>query len=242
MNDTRQRVGMLFAEAVGTFILTMVAISASGLGIPLFTGAAAGFTLATMVLAIGAFSGAHINPAVTIGLLSIRKISLVKAFTYVIAQAVGAVTAWKLYEYFVGKAVPNQATMFDWSKAADRRVFFAEMIGTMVFTFGIAAAVYQKFENMKAAATIGTSYFLGIMVAALGSAAILNPAVAYGVRNFNNGYAFAPILGAIVGMNLYAFFFVENWMTPRFRRLRPATATPVASSSTAKVTRKTKRK
>ncbi len=236
MNDTRQRVGMLFAEAVGTFILTMVAISASGLGIPLFTGAAVGFTFAAMVLAVGAFSGAHINPAVTVGLLSIRKISLVKAFTYVLAQFAGAFTAWKLYEYFVGKAVPNQATVFDWSKAADRRMFFAEMIGAMVLTFGIAAAIYQKFESVKAATTMGTSYFLGIMVAALGSAAILNPAVAMGVRSFNNGYAFAPVLGAIVGMNLYAFFFVENWMTPRFSRLRPARV--VKSSSTAKVTRK----
>jgi glycerol uptake facilitator-like aquaporin len=209
MVSNRQHVGMVFAEMVGTFILTMVATSASGLGIPLFTGAAVGFCLAAMVMILGGLSGAHLNPAVTVGLLSIRKISIVKAASYVVAQMLGGLAAWKVTEYFAGRTILSQVSAFDWNK--DKKIFFAEILGSMIFGFGIASAVYQKFADTKAAATIGTSLFLGVIVASIGSAAILNPAVAYGVRNFNVGYAGAPVLGMILGMNIYAFFFVEGW-------------------------------
>ena len=209
MVSTRQHVGMLFAEAVGTFILTMVVNTASGLGIPMFTGAAVGFTLAAMVMILGGLSGAHLNPAITVGLLSLRKISITKAAAYVVAQMLGALAAWRFTQYFVGREILNQVQSFNWDK--DKKILFAEMAGAAVFSFGIAASVYQKFTDNKAASTIGSSAFLGVMIASVGSAGFLNPAVAYGVRNFNMGYLFAPVIGMILGMNLYAFFFVEGW-------------------------------
>ncbi|MBP7837526.1 aquaporin, partial [Candidatus Saccharibacteria bacterium] len=56
----------LLAELVGTFILTIVAIAG---GVPLVVG----FTMIVLVLVLGIVSGAHVNPAVTIGLWSIKK-------------------------------------------------------------------------------------------------------------------------------------------------------------------------
>ena len=50
-----------------------------------------GVTVATMAQSIGHISGCHINPAVTCGLLFGRKIGLVNAFLYIIAQCVGAI-------------------------------------------------------------------------------------------------------------------------------------------------------
>ena len=50
-----------------------------------------GITVATMAQSIGHVSGCHINPAVTAGLLFARKIGLVRAAFYVVAQCVGAV-------------------------------------------------------------------------------------------------------------------------------------------------------
>ena len=50
-----------------------------------------GVTVATMAQSIGHISGCHINPAVTCGLLFGRKIGLINAFLYIIAQCVGGI-------------------------------------------------------------------------------------------------------------------------------------------------------
>lgn len=50
-----------------------------------------GLAIATLAQCIGPVSGAHLNPAVTLGLLSSCQMSVVRAFFYVIAQMLGAV-------------------------------------------------------------------------------------------------------------------------------------------------------
>ncbi len=50
-----------------------------------------GLIVATMVWCIGHISGGHINPAITVALLITRKISVIRAILFVIAQAVGAI-------------------------------------------------------------------------------------------------------------------------------------------------------
>ena len=85
------------AELIGTGILVFVGvgsavIAGSRIG---YLGIAFAFGLAllTMVYAIGAISGCHINPAVSIAMLVAGKISLKDAVGYIIAQCVGAVIA-----------------------------------------------------------------------------------------------------------------------------------------------------
>ncbi len=217
MNTNTRRVGILFAEALGTFMLAMVALSASQLGLPIFTGAAVGFALSLIVVTLGGFSGAHVNPAVTIGVLSLRKISALRAAAQIAAQFVGGFSAWRFHEYLTGTTASKRGMLewtakFDWSNVTDRRMFFAELVGAVVFGFGIAAVLYQKFDGVKAGSTIGSSLFVGVMIASLASNALLNPALAYGVRSWTLGYLAAPIIGHVLGMNLYALFFVENWL------------------------------
>jgi glycerol uptake facilitator-like aquaporin len=144
-------------------------------------------------------SGGHFNPAITLGLLSLRKVSFVRAIGYLVVQVAGAVAAWQLYEYLTERTLRNTSTPFDW------RIVIAEAIGALIFGFAVAAVVMQKVEGWQAAATIGTGLFLGITVAGLGSAGIINPAVAVGVRSFDMNYFLGPVIGAIVGMNLYAY-------------------------------------
>ena len=50
-----------------------------------------GLMVATMVWCIGHISGGHINPAVTIGMLITRKVSVARAVFFVIVQCIGAV-------------------------------------------------------------------------------------------------------------------------------------------------------
>ena len=50
-----------------------------------------GLIVGTMVWCIGHISGGHINPAVTVALLVTRKISVVRAVLFVVAQCLGAI-------------------------------------------------------------------------------------------------------------------------------------------------------
>lgn len=204
----QRHVAALVAEALGTFVLVAVVLNVTRYGLPFFTAMAAGLTVAAFVSAVGVVSGGHFNPAVTLGLLSLRKVSFARAIGYLVAQVIAAVGAWQLYEYLTERTLSNTSTAFDW------RVFTAEAVGAVIFGFAVAAVVSQKIVGWQAAATIGTGLFLGITVAGLGSAGIVNPAVAVGVRSFDMNYFLGPVVGAIVGMNLYVYavapFFGAN--------------------------------
>jgi aquaporin Z len=200
----KQKAAMLVAEFMGTFVLASAVLAAIGAGAGLVeTATAAGFTLALMVLVIGATSGAHINPAVTLGLWSVRKVETMQAVAYWVAQLLGGVAAWKLHNYLLDTTLPSLAT-----KGYDPKVLIAEALGALVFTFGIAAAVYKGFEGGRLATAVGGSLFLGVLVAAgLGSNGVLNPAVAVGIQSWSWTYAVAPLIGAVIGMNLYVGLF-----------------------------------
>lgn len=202
----RKKVAALTAEFLGTFSLACaVLVMAKQINLTFFPAVVAGGTLALMVLVIGSVSGAHINPAVTIGLWTLRKIASTTAIVYVFAQMLGGAVAWRFSEYMLNTDLPSIA-----NTTFDARVLVAEIVGTLVFTFGIASAVYQGYTGLRQAVTIGTSLTLGILIAALGSNGVLNPAVALGVQSFNITYVAGPVIGSILGMNLYSQLFAPT--------------------------------
>src|SRR5256885_6751670 len=91
----------LLAEAIGTFFLLFAGIGAivatskpidSGAGL-LGVALAHGLALSIAVSIFAGISGAHHNPAVTIGFLSTGRIALPLAILYIIFQLVGATLA-----------------------------------------------------------------------------------------------------------------------------------------------------
>jgi glycerol uptake facilitator-like aquaporin len=207
---SKKTLAMLVAEAVGTFVLAAVVLSVTRYGLPIFTALAAAVAYGTMTTGLVSASGSHFNPAITLGLFSIRKINLSKTVAYVASQAVGAVLAWKLYEWFVDKPVTSVTGEFDW------RVFTAEMVGMAIFAFVFAGVAMKKLEGHFASVTIGWGLFLGATVASLVAAAgVINPAVAIslGFRPDSVGYLgylLGPIAGAVVGMNFYQMLFTDE--------------------------------
>jgi aquaporin Z len=184
------------AEALGTFALTLVvALSLVG-NFPLATPLLAALTLGLFVYSIGHISGTHINPAVTLGAWSIKKITTKEALFYIVSQIVGACIALWIVSTTVG--MPGLIVSNSWV------VFFAECLGTFFFTFGIASVVYGKTPSQMSGVVVGGSLLLGITFAALlGSNGVLNPAVALGIGSFSFMYLIAPIIGSMIGMNVY---------------------------------------
>ena len=77
----------------------------------------------------------------------------------------------------------------------------------MILAIGLTAAFVKALDTLTSALTYATSFFVGILVAATASAAFLNPAIAFAMRNVNLVYVLGPIIGAIVGVNLYMWVF-----------------------------------
>lgn len=189
------------AEAVGTFALATVvlgAVSFTGT-LPMAVPLIAGFTLGLFVYTIGAISGCHINPSVTLGLMSVRKISRSEGVRYIGAQIIGAVCAIVVAKVFF-TVTPSVVTPFE------VKVFLAEMLGAFFFNFGIASVVYGKAKEQMSGMVVGGSLLFGILIASfLGASGILNPAVAFALNSLTFVYLFAPIVGAILGFQVYRY-------------------------------------
>ena len=151
------------------------------------------------VYTIGNISGSHINPAVTLSLLSGGKISPPNALIYIICQILGAILA-----VVVAGLLTGQAMTFAVSGDFEMALFFTELLGALFFLFGISAVVWGKVHDAFHGFVVGGSLLLGVMLAAhAGGAGILNPAVALGLGAFNLATIIGPIVGGILGVILY---------------------------------------
>ena len=199
---SKEKLSVVLAEFLGTAMLASIVLVASnmfGLGTAAwYTALSAGVALSLIVSVFGSVSGAHVNPAVTLGLWTLKKIETMDAVVYIASQMLGGATALLFYNYATGESLAASGSgSFAWP------AFVAELVGTALFGMGIASVVFQKLEGYHAAITIGMSLTLGALVASLGSAGFLNPAVALGNNAWDRTLIFAPLIGMVVGMNVY---------------------------------------
>lgn len=186
------------AELFGTFTLTSIVIlsltSETLIDVPI----AAALTVMLFVYTIGSVSGAHLNPAVTLGIMSIGKIGKKEGFIYIVYQFIGASLSLLLLS-MIG-TISNPDSGFDMAS------IIGEIFGTIFLTFGIASVVFGKVQNSMSGIVVGGSLLLGILFAAyIGSNGVLNPAVAFGIGSFGIAYVMGPVIGSVIGFNLYKF-------------------------------------
>jgi glycerol uptake facilitator-like aquaporin len=234
----RNKLAMLVAEFLGTGLLTLVVLSVqrSQLGLAYFVAIAAGLTVVVLTYMFSRVSGAHFNPALTFALWTARRIKTVPALTYIVAQLLGAWAAYGLYRYFVNTDVQEV------NQAFSGRIMVAEAIGTMVFAMAWAAAAYRKFDTPRFATAAGVGFIIAIIIASAASVGLANPALAVGARAWevfgNNGwgnYLLGPVLGAIIGVNLYGLLFANPESPFGLRRRGGAQAATTSSASTTSV-------
>jgi aquaporin Z len=166
-------------EFIGTFFLVLtigltVIPGSAGVIAPL----AIGSVLMVMVYAGGHISGAHYNPAVTLGVLLRGRCTMADVPLYMVAQILGAVAAAFVVKFLVGSGTAAGALALDVTKS---------LIAEFLFTF---ALVYVVLNVATAKSTSGNSYYglaIGfvVMVGAFSvggiSGGAFNPAVALSV-------------------------------------------------------------
>ena len=217
-----------FAELIGTFWLVFGGCGAAVLaakfpevGIGLVGVALAfGLTVLTMAYAIGHVSGAHLNPAVTIGLTAGGRFPIGQVVPYIVAQVIGGIcAAYLLY------AIASGGPGFDLSQGFAANGFgehspgkytllsgfLSEFILTMMFLFIIMGATHGKAPAGFAPIAIGLGLTLIHLIGIPITNVSVNPARSTGPALVEGGWAIqqlwlfwlAPILGGIAGGLLY---------------------------------------
>lgn len=190
-----------------------------------------GFAVMIAVYAVGQFSGAHLNPAVTLGFWINGNITGAKVPKYLIGEFLGAMT---------GAVLVYLAYYLHWSETEDPGLKLAvfstgpairnylwnlvtEIIGTMVLMFGILAII-NKGNTTNAASGIN-GLLIGLLIVAIGlslggpTGYAINPARDLGPRIIHAilpipgkgssdwSYAWVPVLGPLIGGAIGALIY-----------------------------------
>ncbi|WP_419993541.1 MIP family channel protein [Streptomyces boninensis] len=210
----------LVSEFIGTLMLVLFAVGAAVLAAEyigtLGIALAFGFTLLALAYALGPISGCHVNPAVTLGMLLSKRISVNTAVGYWVAQFLGGIAGAALL-FLLAKQVPGLQTTgaFGSNGFADRSAvhintggaFIAEVLLTFLLVFVVLSVTHHI--GQRATAGFG-GLAIGISLAVIHLVGIpltgtsVNPARSLGPALFAGGQALsqvwlfivAPLVGA----------------------------------------------
>jgi MIP family channel proteins len=208
---------MLVLTIIGTAIAATIAVPVAGvpygsLAVPL----AGGLALVVVVASLGHVSGAHVNPAVTIGLALNRRFPWTQVPLYLAAQLAGAIVAalaaWMLYGDR-GRSAAGLAATVPAAGVGVGRAFAAEAIVTFVLVLVVlAVATDRRLPQGLAAVAIGFALAAAIFIGGPISGAGVNPARALGpmivAGRFGDWWVYlvAPLAGGAVAATLYHRF------------------------------------
>jgi len=199
------------AETLATFLFVLSIIAAVNSASP-FAPLAIGFALTVLVYATGHISGAHLNPAVSIGVFIRGGLSLADLAAYIVAQFVGGLLA-ALVSFAVWPAA-EQAVEIDLGQA-----FVVELIFTLILVWVVLNVATSKDNdgNSFYGLAIGGVVFVGATSVGAISGGGFNPAVALGLSvsgQFDWAnlwlYVLAPIVGAAIAAVLFRVLNAED--------------------------------
>ena len=201
----------LIAEFLGTFCLVFAGTGA--IVIDSVTGGAVshvgvaltfGLIVLAMIYTIGDISGAHINPAVTIGFFAARRFEARCVVPYVVSQCAGALVASVALRFLFPQSATLGATM---PAGSAMQSFVLEMILTALLMFVIlSVSTGAREKGITAGIAVGAvigleALFAGpICGASMNPARSLAPAVVSGHLSGLWIYLVAPVLGAGLGV------------------------------------------
>ncbi|WP_406448453.1 MIP family channel protein [Streptomyces sp. NBC_00876] len=207
------------SEFLGTLLLVFFAVGSAVLGAQYIgtvgIALAFGFVLLALAYALGPISGCHLNPAVTLGMLTARRIDVRTAVTYWIAQFLGGIAGAALL-FLLAKQVPGLKTSgtFGSNGYGDRSdvhinvggAFLAEVMLTFLLVFVVLAVTHKVavigFDGLPIGLALAVVHLVGIPL----TGTSVNPARSLGPALFAGGAALsqlwlflvAPLAGGVI--------------------------------------------
>ncbi|XP_076760085.1 aquaporin AQPAe.a [Xylocopa sonorina] len=224
---------MFIAEVVGTgallFIGCMGSLGAMGPTPPpaLQSSMAFGMTVNLLIMMLGHISGAHMNPAVTIGAVIVGVKSIPTGIVYVIAQFIGATAGYGLLMMITPPELFNDGysngstghcvTVIHPGVSITQAVLIEVLCTSLIL-----CAACATWDPRCAHTTDSTAIRFGFSVVGISLAASpytgcsMNPARTFGPAFWNGNwtnqwvYWFGPTVGALLGTYVYVLFFTEK--------------------------------
>lgn len=232
------------AEALGTFLLVFIGAGAAamagiaaargqstGLANLLLVALAHGLALFVIIQVVGKISGAHVNPAVTLGLAAIGRFPPSEVLAYILGQVLGAVAGAAAILVVYGHDAATLGHLGGPSLAPNTSLIQGlaiEALGTAILVLAImGAAVDSRTPAGWAGLTIGLALGAIIMFMGPATGATVNPARAFGpdlvdvfagVKVDWVQYVVVYLIGPIIGGVAAVFGYVYIARPPRLKR------------------------
>jgi len=226
---------LTIAKALAPALTTAPAVDVYG-GLTLVGVALAhGLAIAVMASAVGHISGAHFNPAVTLGFFITRRIAPSLAVVYWSMQFAGAASAAALLRWFYPEAT-RQLTHLGAPALSSGITVWQGVVIEMVLTFFLVWVIFASaadpggsFKSIAGLA-IGLTITMGVLMGGPLTGAALNPARAFGPellsRHWSDAWVWyvGPFLGGALAALAYEYLY-----------LRPPRPVPVGPPDTGVV-------
>ncbi|KAI7815065.1 Prip [Rhyzopertha dominica] len=213
----------LLAEFLGNLLLNFfgcaAVVSLSGSANLVKIALCFGFTIFVVAMALGHVSGAHLNPAVTIGNLVVGNIPIIKGLLYVVVQCLGALAGSAVLkaltpEKYHDTGLGNTQVNFD-SGLTELQGFGVEVFLGFILVLVVFGVVDSNKPELKATAplAIGLAVAVGHLAAVDYTGSSMNPARSFGSALIAGQwrshwiYWVGPILGGIGAAILYTHAF-----------------------------------
>lgn len=235
---TAELIGTMLLILLGTGVVANMILKGTKGHNAGWMGITTGWALAVFVGVVfaGPYSGAHLNPAVTLGLAITNKFAWSKVGTYILAQVLGAMLGafimWIVYRdhFDATEDAETKLAVFSTAPAIHNRVFnlLSEIVGTFVLMFVIFYMTGAELHEPKTPIGLGSLgalpvaflvWAVGLCLGgptgyAINPARDLGPRIVHsflpikGKRDSNWKYAWIPIIGPIAGAAIAALLFI----------------------------------
>ena len=204
------------AEAIGTFVLVFLGPGAAAVNAwapgsvtPVGVALAFGFAILAGVYALGHVSGAHFNPAVTVGFALTRRFPVAEVAPYVASQLAGATGAALLLRFLLGASVVAAVTEPRIGPGPSLLVEATLTFILMLVVLAVAtdARVARPAAGLAVGLTVAVDALMGgpLTGASLNPARSFGPALAAGRWSGHWIYWLGPLAGAALAVPAYNY-------------------------------------
>lgn len=210
----RKFYGALLGEIIGSMMLALLLFALFLMGLPNIATYA--FAVIALLIAVYAFSGACLNPIITVGMMASRRISVIRGIMYIIAEVVGAWLAWMIFNGFHlagGESAYDIPAVTALAENGFWPIAMIELLGAAIIGFFYARALKYKRSVFTFGAVTAGGMILAILIGYVVAAAflsannsfVMNPAAATMLQIFpQSGDDFGQIIGGIFqALSLY---------------------------------------